>query len=780
MGTPDWKPLSPKFYNLKDLNALMRFIVICLIINKKRNNHTKFVSTYLKWYTDCLSLMCNEDRVFRQSMRVFVGNQTPTGEMIQQKCVSLIEEIIASNPPKYELGVVIHDNFGVDNNAYFHTDHQNWNSTFQHVWERMFPSERNGVQMHDFFYVLMNSRMNSSVRNQAIVTRTAMTNPQPFVPARLTHSLYARVQSVHKQSVPAKVLESLPESHPLMCRLDKTQVNDFHNPPMSLPVQPENDATVSLLPVVKSVLADCVANVIIKSAGAIDARNKAVLSHILCEDSDVNALRYEVASQATKDESAAITDASTALEVKKLVEAAADAGESLFQDPAPDLGSLSDSVEHTQVPSPVSIVDIPVSPTDYFPPASSEIPSLKNVTHGGDADSAALFEAAMNFPITSLSVHHQLDRQNHANGAGGPFSVIQKEEDGAGQSGTSPLPLNGKRQAPFTTLSLSSLHSVEIGALRAEPESSSSNLGSNPSSGPSGTTQTHELQEFLKSLAISSNPSFKPAADTSCDGSNLAQSSGNPLEHVLEPPNLQASLEEPPPLPSRSSHLGGKIGERGMQLSSNPIRNLPGIVLSNVDVSRNPRANLPSFPPRGDVGGSQVQVLASSKNPTGNSGGADHPKSPSSSKLGSDSSKDGTVLSASLLKVPNDFGTSRLVLLLKSKSSSPSKSNGIGCSPLTAHPSGNPLVIAPSSAPPLSSELGSAATETAAPPPTEKPPTVWGVDIGGTKHSGEMLDIAMVLLLAARCVQHGRGTIVQAPLFSNIPPSILLKAGRVA
>jgi hypothetical protein len=55
-----------------------------------------------------------------------------------------------------------------------------------------------------------------------------------------------------------------------------------------------------------------------------------------------------------------------------------------------------------------------------------------------------------------------------------------------------------------------------------------------------------------------------------------------------------------------------------------------------------------------------------------------------------------------------------------------------------------------------------------------------GQKIGVTERNKEMLDIAMVFLLAAHNMQHERGTIVQAPRFSKFPPAILLEAGRVA
>lgn len=94
-----------------------------------------------------------------------------------------------------------------------------------------------------------------------------------------------------------------------------------------------------------------------------------------------------------------------------------------------------------------------------------------------------------------------------------------------------------------------------------------------------------------------------------------------------------------PPLPRKFSPLGGDICVVGAQSSGNPSGNPSKVALSHVGVGGNPRTNQPSFPPQGDIEGHPVQVLASSGNPPGNSGGVDRPKSHSCSKLASDSSQ---------------------------------------------------------------------------------------------------------------------------------------------
>jgi hypothetical protein len=430
-----------------------------------------------------------------------------------------------------------------------------------------------------------------------IFAQNAVLNPQrePFVPAQTTRLLNAPVHSVHEQSVPAQVLESLPQSHRLMRRLDDTSVQVVHERLVSLPVPTVSDATELVSAVVNELLEEAIANVIVKSAEAIGAGNQAALSRIFGEESDANALRKEVASQASIDESAAFTDASAALEVVGLVYAAAAADESVFQDP-PNLNPLARSVEPVIQPSsPVKIFDVPVSPTDYFHPASSETSSLKNVTPG-DAESAALF-VAINSPIPPLPGQTEVYPQNHANEAGGPLSVIpeEEEEDDADQSGkSSPLPPNGEGRAHFTTSAQSPPEGVEDRALGAQPKSHLSNLGSTPSSGQNGTFLTHDFPDLLASLAISSKSSFTL-----------------PTKPIVPSPELTDT------------------GVGGAHSSDIPSKS----ALFHVGVRWNPHANQPSFSPQGN-GGPPVQVLAKSgKPPSGDSDGADHLETPSSSTL---------------------------------------------------------------------------------------------------------------------------------------------------
>ena len=482
------------------------------------------------------------------------------------------------------------------------------------------------------------------------------------------------------------------------------------------------------------------------------AGNQAVLSRILGEDSDANALKDEVAIQATNDESAAITSASAALEVVGLVYAAAAADESV------------EPVIRTS--SPVSIEDIPVSPTDYFD-TSSETSSSKNVING-DAEAAALF-AAIHSPNPPLSGQPQFDPQNHANGAVGHLSVIPEENDGANQS---PLPV-GERRAPFTTFTQSPQEFVKDRALRAQPKSPLSNLGSIPPSGQSGTTLTHDFSQSFpqSSFTPADSKPFVPSEEgTGKDVSPQAQSSDNPSGNVtyLPPLNLLASLD--PLLPTQSSSSRGHdIGVGDAHFSDNPSKN----ALSTVGVSRNTHADQPSFPPKSDVGGPPVQVLAKSGKPPGSFGGADHPKPPSRSNLWSSCSQDGTDLSASL-PLPNLFGTngSQVHPLPPTPVNPPSWGTDIGGNP-GAHSPGDPHGFVPLPAPSSSSELGSAAATALSP---QLCPS--GHDIGGIERSKNMLDFDDWYFIALQLMRCGV-TRSQVQLFSHLAPKFKVTQGLV-
>jgi hypothetical protein len=414
---------------------------------------------------------------------------------------------------------------------------------------------------------------------------------------------------------------------------------------------------------------------------------------------------------------------SESLEVAVPVNDAAKADKSLSLE-THNLNSLVRSVEtNIQPSSPVDIIYVPGSPTDYFPPASSKIPSSKPPIPGNAADSAHLFEA-INSPIPHLPGQPQFDHQNHANGAGGLFPVIpeEEEEDGVDQSGKS-SPSQLVKDELLLPLSLS----LRRKALKTEPSELNTSLHgailqASPPSGPSGTPQTHELAVLLANqpiLSLSSSTTAHAKLPSSFrelpskDVSPLAQSSGNPsgiLPH-FSPSNLQANSRRAPPLPPKTQSIIARMKGGGAQSSVNLTGILPKIVHSNVGVRRNPYADELSSELKGKVGGSPVQELAQSVDPLGYSGGADNPKTQSSSKLGSNSSVVVTTPSASLIKVPVNSGRSKLFRLLQSRSSSSSEMEGIGSSSQEKHLSNNesenddppPL---PSSISPLGGEKG--------------------------------------------------------------------------
>lgn len=570
------------------------------------------------------------------------------------------------------------------------------------------------IQSHNdaFSKILEEQSMNHRENFKELVGFLPPSRSRVEIFAQNTVIFYDHLQSVHKPSVPAPVPVS-------------QQVTS------NLADHPVNDTTELVSAVVNDLFNQAITNVIDKSAKAIGAGNQAALSHIFGEDSDVNALKEEVARQAAIEQSVAITDASAALEVAGLVNTAAKADESVFLDPL-NLNPLARSVEPNTQPSPPVTIDyVPVSPDDYFS-ASPEIQSLKNVTHGGDTDSVALF-AAISSSIPPLSGQHQSDPQSRENGASGHLCVMSEgNRNGADQSGdTSPHSPDGEGRAHFTTSAQSPPKGVEDRALGAQHKSSLRNLGSTSSSGQNGTFLTHDFPDLLASLAISSKSSFTP-----------------PTNQIVPSPELTDT------------------GVGGARFSDIQSKN----VLSHVGVRGNPHTNQPSFSPQGN-GGPPVQELAKlGKPPSGDSSGADHPETPSTfnpwsscipgGKTRSSTQRQTPKLSGwrnffrrdkssnrvnpsqgetgdtspqvthSSDKISSEFAATTTTLL--PSSISPLGGN-IGGNP-GAHSPGDPPGFVPPSAPSSSSELGSAAA-TAANPLNEKPPTRWGVDIGGIERT---------------------------------------------
>jgi hypothetical protein len=726
-----WERLPESGNKFPNIEAIIRYILVCLVINYKKDKTTNVVSPSIKYCMFVLKLKLNNDPHFFNRMRVVLKTQSPTDESIYKHLNWIVRGILQRNGMNHRFGVIVHENFSEDCKL-FHTNTEDFQIFFDSVCNDMFPSlEIQKLESDAFFARQRNEVLFKSARipctNQslaAIVARTAVTFTAELQPVVPTLVPVPQPSATPPGDEPVLIVRVLPD------------------PP------PRNDATDLILADVKSVVADCVDNAVAKAAESFDAGNRSTVMAITGAPIDAQVLAAEVTCDANGQAMEATVYAFAALEVVEAVKAAADAGESVQRD----------------VPS-----------SNEFKPGES-------------------------------------DHQFHANGAGGPLSVIHEEDD-ADQSGTSsPLP-DGKRRAPFTTFAQSLPQGVEDGALGAQslsladslesadaPKSSWSDPRSNFSSGPSGTSLTHESQELLAaSMPSSPQSTFNPAATTSADGSNSVQSSGVELGFVLKSPNLLALLDEPPPLPTQSSSSRWHdIGVGGARV--------------HVGVRRNPHANSPSFQPQG-CEDPPVQVFAASAHSSDDSGGADHPKTPSSSKFRSSCIPGRKTGSASQRQNPQSSGWLRRIFqsgksnrvnpsqgetgdtrppVAHSSGKIPSESAATtpplpsSISPLggdiggssQAHSQGDPPKIVPSSAPSLSPELGSAATP-AAPPLTNKSSTSWGTDIGGTKRSGEMQDIAMVLLLGAHLLHLGV-PLAQVPLFSRIPPEHHAQVAAVA
>jgi hypothetical protein len=790
------------FFNIRDI---FRYMLVCFIINYKKDNTTNVVSPSLDYCMHVLSFLLKEDRNFLRRMRVFLKTRTPTAESIFEHLRGIVCGILQKKGMEHVFGVNIHDNFSKDYKL-FHTDTVDFQNFFDSVWYEMYPSLEIQILESEAFYANQHIEMliksaGMPCANQspaAIVARTAVTfttDPQPVVPT---------------------LVSGAPQSAPPLLDESVKIVRVLPDPPE------RNDTTDLFLHAVKGYLKDCVNEAVNTAAVAFFEGNRSTVMEITGAELDARVLATEVTGDATQNAIAAVSTAIAASEVVEAVKAAADAGESLSQDHAPhalDLGSLGKSVESRPFHPPVSIVDIPLDSGTNSPASSATQLSADAIP--GDAKSAAK-SAAINSPIKPLPGQPQNPPCFCANGDGDPLSVISEEKDGADQSGnSSPLPV-GEGRAHLTTSAQSPQQCVEDRALRAHPKSPLSNLGSNPSSGLNGTFPIHELSYLLANLPILSLSSSTPAHPklpssflelTSKGVSPLAQSSDNlsGILPYLPPPELLKMLDEPPPLPTQSSSSRGhNIGVGGAHSSNIQSKN----ARSTVGMRWNPRADQPSFSPQG-CGGPPVQVLASSGKPPGSFGGADHPKTPPrlnfwsscipGRKTSSASQSDNSSSSGHNIfrrhksnhgnPVPGQTNDTSLSVA-HSSDKNPSESDAppslppssfplgdsIGVSP-TAHSPGDPPGFVSPPAPSPSSELGDVAPNSAA-SLNEKPPTTkWGVKIGGIEREGvgsQFVEVAsLVLMMKYTTAQPSLPPLWTHPCVPEVPNLLALQA-RVA
>ena len=536
-GTPaQWKELPVSGAKFLSIEAIFRCMLVCSIINYKKQNTTNVVAPSLSYCMHVLIMLLQTDQRFRNRMRVFFNTLNPTAEMIHDHLQRIVRGSIQQNGMTHKFGVVIHENFGKNCNL-FHTNTEDFQIFFDSVWNELFPSL--DIQ-----------------RCEADVFFARKINEVHFKSAGLSCSTHSSAAIVAQNSV--TVMPSVPAHFPRPLFDEPLQI--VHETGADATDSAQDDATELYRAFAEACLRTCVANAVAKAAKSFDAGNLSTVIAITDSPLDAQVLANAVTRAANDQALKATEDAIAALEVVEAVTAAANSGKSVQ-------------------------LDMPSS-TEFVP---------------GDSEAAGLF----------LEIAGESDNQFHANGAGGPLSVIlERTEDGADQSSTSsPHSPNGEGRAHFTTFTLTPLHSIEIGAPGAQPpfssadlsrsvdvpQSSSSDLGSTFSSGSSGTSLTHELSSMLLAASIPSSPlpSFTPAAVTSADGSTLAQSSSKPLANAPTPP-------------FKTDVVRRKMNSGGSHLSSIPIGNPPGNAHSTVGGSRNPPANLPSFPPQSDVGGPQV------------------------------------------------------------------------------------------------------------------------------------------------------------------------------
>jgi hypothetical protein len=580
--------------------TLTYFVLVCIGIMEKIPKHTDFLSDFLKYYVTEFDKMLQKDKSFRTRMMV-VLRDLPTGDLVLD-CLKLkVKQYIETmekdvNRQSKMIGVLLHRNFGVfqmeDNHSVDlrpREGNNDFQDLFDTIWLEMFPDHTVQEREENEYFL--------SLRPKVGFSDVEEVHSYPPLPQ-------ATIETSESSEALCSLDAILAQTYAMPHCITDTPVEVVHEQvePASAPNNDDDVETTNLF--------------------AENAVQNAVESTKNAQNLTISARFVTTYHPASPESKELLNESIKALEYAKsntdsavLLDAVTTAGGSI---PSHLLVANSDHI------SPVTSDYVPDNPTDYFD-TSSEIPSLKNVING-DAEAAALFAATIS-PNPPLSGQHQFDPQNHANGDGGPLSVVQENKDGAYES---PLPV-GERRAPFTTSAQFPQQCVGDGAPGAQPNSSSSNLGSTPSSGQSGTTLTHDFsQSFPKSsFTPADSKSIVPSPEgTGIGVSPPAHSSSNPSGNVsdLPLPNLQAN-SDPTPSTKSSSSRRNDIGVGGAHFWTGCPRN----ALFHVDVRWDPHANQSSFSPQGN-GGPPVQVLAQSGNPS-DSGGADQPETQSSLNL---------------------------------------------------------------------------------------------------------------------------------------------------
>lgn len=386
-----------------------------------------------------------------------------------------------------------------------------------------------------------------------------------------------------------------------------------------------NHVTDLIFAGVKSVLKTCVDDAVALAANSFAVGNRSTVMAITGAPLDAQVLATQITHGANQAANEANSTAFAASEVKEAVTAAADAGDSVQFEPEFEPGDAEAADLFLEIAG-----NSPLQPdangcSGTSSNDSSGVQSLVRsnfiLTNIYDITSRMLGNDNIDLPATL--------NQNVEN-VSSNLRILFEMIDNYRSNTTSPLLPNGEGQAQSPPQGVEDgapgdhppFSAADLNGSAAVPKSPLSNLVRNPSSGQNGTPPTHEPLSMLLAASMPSSPqsAFTPAAVTSADGSPLAQSSSKPLEPApLPPPKTRSVIT--------------KMNGGSAQSSGNPIGNPPGIVQSNVGVGRNLPANLTSLSSQGDGGGPPVQVLARSVDPPGNSGGADHLETPSSSKF---------------------------------------------------------------------------------------------------------------------------------------------------
>ena len=212
-GTPaQWEELPVSGAKFLSIEEIFRCMLVCSIINYKKQNTTSVVAPSLSYCMHVLSMLLQTDQRFRNRMRVFFNTLNPTAEMIHDHLQRIVRGSIQRNGMTHKFGVVIHENFGKNWNL-FHTNTEDFQIFFDSVWNELFPSlDIQSCETDVFFARKINevsfksAGLSCSTRSSAAIVAQNSVTVMPSVPAHFPRPLFDEPLQIVDAPLYAEVL----------------------------------------------------------------------------------------------------------------------------------------------------------------------------------------------------------------------------------------------------------------------------------------------------------------------------------------------------------------------------------------------------------------------------------------------------------------------------------------------------------------------------------------------------------------------------------------------